>query len=147
MSRLNRFARLPLAEKILFFEAFFFVVLIRTALWLIPFKVFQNGFRKFLTAKAETAEPDWTQLIKIVRSVKTASRFVPSASCLTQALSALLIFHLKGQQAELKIGVAKDAESNFEAHAWLEKDGKILIGKIPEHGRFMVLNFNQGLVL
>lgn len=144
MSRLNRFARLPLAEKILFIEAFFFVVVIRTALWLIPFKVFQSGFRKFLAAKAETAEPDWIQLKNIVRSVKFASRFVPFASCLTQALSALVIVKLKGQQAELKIGVAKNAESNFEAHAWLEKDGQILIGKLPEHGRFMVLNFNQG---
>lgn len=144
MSRLIRFAKLPAAEKILFIEAFFFVAATRAGLWLVPFRIFQNNFRGFLSAKPEAVEPDWPQLERIVRAVKAASRFVPAASCLTQALAALFIVKLKGQEAELKIGVAKSAGADFEAHAWLERDGRILIGRVPGHGRFMVLNFSQG---
>lgn len=144
MSRLIRFVKLPTAEKILFTEAFFFVAATRIVLWVIPFRLFKNSFRKFFSTSPEIAEPDWSQLEKIVRAVKFASRFIPFASCLTQAVSALIIVKLNGQQAELKIGVTGGTNKEFEAHAWLERDGQILIGKVPRHGRFMVLNFNQG---
>ncbi len=147
MSRLLKFVKLPTAEKILFIETFLFVPAVRIALWLIPFAVLQRGFSKFLASEAETSEPDWSQIKKIVRAVRFVSRFIPFASCLTQAVAALLLVKLNGQEAELKLGVAKNNNADFEAHAWLEKNGQIIIGKVPRHGRFIVLNFYQGQIL
>lgn len=148
MSRLLKFVKLPAAEKTLFIEAFFFVAAVRIGLWTVPFGRLRQYFDGFLRHRAaETPEADWAEVKRIVRSVKTVSRFVPFASCLTQALAALLLIRLNGQEAELKIGVAKDAKSGFDAHAWLEKENRIIIGKIPEHGRYMILHFNQGQAL
>ena len=65
------------------------------------------------------------------------------ASCLTQALATRTLLNLKGQKSHLKIGVDKDKKENFEAHAWIEKEGKIIIGKLPRHQqRFVILNLN-----
>lgn len=140
MSRLQRFAKLPRAEKTLFIKAFFFVGATRAILWLVPFTILQKGLRGFLSPKAKTPETDWTQISKIVRSVRFAGKVVPAATCLTQALAALLLIHSSGQNSELKIGVAKDEKNHFKAHAWLETEGRIIIGKLPGHNDYIVLS-------
>ena len=50
-----------------------------------------------------------------------------------------------GQSADLKIGVSK-SQGSFEAHAWLEVDGRIVLGKERMHSRYAVLGSNQTLV-
>ena len=82
---------------------------------------------------------DWTRIKNAVRAVRAVSRFVPGASCLTQAVAALLLIKAGGQQTELKIGVTKD-NREFKAHAWLEIGGQIIIGKLPGHRQYIVLN-------
>lgn len=75
----------------------------------------------------------------IVGYVRKVSNYVPKASCLTQALAALLLLRKSGQNVEMKIGVAKDDRSRLIAHAWLEKDGQIILGEIPDQGRYVTL--------
>lgn len=77
-------------------------------------------------------------VMEIVRAVRFASEYVPRASCLTQALAARKLLSKYGQGAELKLGVTKN-EGNFEAHAWLEIDGRIVLGKQRVHSRYAVL--------
>ena len=74
-----------------------------------------------------------------VRSVRTVSRFVPQATCLTQALAASLLIRYDGQESELKIGVAKDDRSRLIAHAWLEMDGRIILGELPDQNKYVAL--------
>jgi len=63
----------------------------------------------------------------IIWSVIIVSSYVPRATCLTQAITAQILLSRHNQPSKLKIGVMKDEE--FEAHAWLEIDDKIVLGE------------------
>ena len=54
-------------------------------------------------------------------------------SCLIQVLSARKMLLDEGIPSTICIGVrsAGDIQSNFEIHAWLEVNGKILVGYLP----------------
>ena len=64
---------------------------------------------------------------EIALAVTRASRLVPFATCLTQALAGGFLIRRAGSNAVIHFGVAK-GEAGFKAHAWLESDGDILIG-------------------
>jgi hypothetical protein len=61
-------------------------------------------------------------------AITHASRLVPGASCLTQALSLQVLLGQRGLGSRLCIGVRKSQAKGFEAHAWVESGGRILIG-------------------
>jgi len=63
-------------------------------------------------------------------AVKRAARFVPRASCLTQALALQTVLARDGEACALVLGVdgAPDALKPFEAHAWVEWRGRVIIG-------------------
>lgn len=55
-------------------------------------------------------------------------RFLPERPCLTQALVLQYLLLRRGDRsAELHIGVTKH-DGNLQAHAWVERKGKVLIG-------------------
>lgn len=59
-------------------------------------------------------------------------------NCLARALAAELMLGRYGYSSQLKIGVAKTPSGEFEAHAWLESEGRVLIGRF-ELGRYREL--------
>lgn len=141
MRKLSSFFRLPLGQKKLICWSFVLIVAIRIGLWLLPFGLLSRLLNRFGTVeKKKTA--DWTTVQHIVRSVRISSRYVPGATCLTQALASRFLLRISGQASDLKIGVEKDENNRFGAHAWIEVDGRIVIGKLPRHHRFAVLNSN-----
>jgi hypothetical protein len=43
----------------------------------------------------------------------------------------------KGYSTDLRIGAGRDDDGRFTAHAWLEKDGRIVLGQIGnQHDRY-----------
>lgn len=78
----------------------------------------------------------------IVWSVEVASKFVPKATCLTQALAAKRLLSWNGYSSDLWIGVDSGVDSGvnsgadsgadscntFAAHAWIERGGKVILG-------------------
>jgi hypothetical protein len=58
---------------------------------------------------------------------EAVSRRIPGAHCLIQSYAAVCLFREYGYPAHMKLGVAK-AEGKFSAHAWVELDGRIVIG-------------------
>jgi hypothetical protein len=64
---------------------------------------------------------------------------VPHATCLTQALAAQTLLRFRGDWAKLCLGVARGDFGEFKAHAWLEADGKVIIGDSPELSRYQRL--------
>jgi Transglutaminase-like superfamily len=47
---------------------------------------------------------------------------------LNQALATQMLLARRGYPALLHIGVAKGKEGQFQAHAWVESEGKVVIG-------------------
>ena len=139
-----KFLKLPLAEKVLYAEAFPVVVLTGFIVRVVPFRFLRKSLVKRLSTNTSTRPADLTEIQKIVRSVDFFSRFHPFASCLTRSLSALLLIKFNGEHAILKIGVAKDEDKSFKAHAWLESNGRIIIGELPSKSQYTVLDSFSG---
>ena len=116
--------------------SFVWLSLYRIGLWVVPFSVTRKWTMEYRSPLANIGDDEL--VTEIVRAVRLASGYVPYASCLTQALAARKLLAYYGQGADLKIGVTK-SEGDFEAHAWLEIDGRIVLGKQRVHSRYAVL--------
>jgi len=101
--------------------------LVRVALWTLPFRwikrvVESSASSRPLAGKFTSRQVSW--------AVRLASRYVPRATCLTQAVTAQTLLNWSGLKSSLHIGVAR--EPKFAAHAWVEHEGRILIGGAEE---------------
>lgn len=128
MKKLRNFFTLSAADRRLLILSVCLVGLVRTGLWLLPFRVLWRLLARFepQSGAAPAAEP--MAVKRICWAVRLTSRYIPSASCLTQALAAKVLLRRRGHAAKLRIGVAKGVVANFEAHAWVEVDGRVVIG-------------------
>ena len=109
-------------------------------MWLVPFRTLQQTLGRFfpcpVTATGQSLSPEKVQLSKKGSwAVRAASRYVPSATCLAQALTLQSLLSREGIRSDLAIGVARGDESGIAAHAWLEIDGMVIIGG-EERDRF-----------
>jgi hypothetical protein len=147
MKKILRFLVLPYQNKKLLFQSMFLVFAIRICLWIFPFR-WLNKLVSFIDSKGfDNEQLDWVIINDVVRSIRACSRYVPCASCFTQALAARTLLRLKGQNTQLKIGVDKEGDDKLAAHAWIEADGRIIIGKYPRHQRYLVLVPPDSVVL
>jgi len=66
---------------------------------------------------------------RIVWAVETAGGAIPGMkNCLVQAVAAEAMLIRAGHPCELRIGAAKKGSRELIAHAWLESEGRVLIG-------------------
>ncbi len=65
---------------------------------------------------------------RIVWAVRAVSPRMPGTTCLCSALALQRMLSSRGFRSELHIGVAKHAQ-RFAAHAWLVREGQVLIGE------------------
>ncbi len=124
--RLRKLLLLPIYEKRLLLEALLFAALFRTALWLVPFRTIQRLLKRLSRLRSPSGAEILPAVVTL--AVMRASRIIPHASCLTQALTAKLLLAWNGHPAGLRIGVGRGDNSEFAAHAWLECDGRVVIG-------------------
>ncbi len=143
MTLVVKFFKIHPRERSIVVRSFVWVVLYRIGLWVLPFRVTKKWAVD--TASPASNDCDHQMVAEIVRAVRFASRYVPYASCLTQALAAKRLLGHHGQSSDLKLGVAKSS-GEFEAHAWLEIDGRIVLGKQRLHSRYSVLEPKQTLL-
>ena len=73
-------------------------------------------------------------------AVRAAARYVPRATCLTQALTLEALLADVGLTADVRIGVARASDGSFEAHAWVVGDHEVLIGGRRDLARFALLS-------
>lgn len=60
--------------------------------------------------------------------VKSAARYVPKASCLTQALSLRWLLARAGKKSIIYVGVAPDDSKQMKAHAWVIYRDTVILG-------------------
>jgi hypothetical protein len=127
MPKLRKLQNLSPMERRLLVRAFLLVAAVRLGLWLLPFST-----QRRILARLDQAHPRLPRVAvspdQIAWAVVVASRYVPRATCLTQALAAQVLLKGAGFLALLRIGVGKDPKGRFQAHAWVENNGKVLIG-------------------
>lgn len=80
--------------------------------------------------------PDGDREIRnIALAIARAGARIPGLAgptCLTRALAAILLLRRTGLPCRLFIGVRKNAEGSFGAHAWVASGEKIVVGDLPD---------------
>lgn len=140
MRKIRNFLVLPYQRKKLLIKSLLFVWLIRLGLWILPYKLLTKWLNSLGSSAITNEINDWKLIKEVSHTVGSCAKYVPFASCLTQALTTQTLLRLNGQSSNLKFGVDKDKNEKLIAHAWIEVDGKIIIGGSPELSRYTVLN-------
>jgi transglutaminase superfamily protein len=136
MSTVTRFARLSSSERALFLHTALLVLAIRVGLLVLPVR----AVRRRLVIRTDDKSAALNHSVeRIVWAVTAASRYVPGATCLTQALAAQRLLGRSGHHASIQIGVTKDDQLGFQAHAWVICGTQVVIGG-PDVNRYTVLH-------
>jgi len=94
-----------------------------------------NQFRKLfsrITENERTSIHSDQYIRDTAWAVRTAAHVLPfSLTCLPQALAFKYLLR-RDSNLPLNIGVQQSSAVGFEAHAWVERAGQIVIGEWPE---------------
>jgi len=84
--------------------------------------------------------PDEEQ--RILWAVEAVTRrLLPTRPCLTQALAAYVLLTRRGaQRPTLQIGVKRGENDDLDAHAWLEREGTVVIGGDTSPSTYSILS-------
>jgi Transglutaminase-like superfamily len=115
--------RLPAEDRRLLVSAACWLAACRVALWTVPFPRTRDLVESWGTPRRGVALAPG----RIAWAVRTAARPIPGATCLTQALAAAVMLRRGGAAPVVRFGVTRE-QGDFEAHAWLELDGRVLVG-------------------
>jgi hypothetical protein len=138
---LRTFVSLPRAERRLILRTLPLVAAIRVALWVAPLRRVGRMIRA--CERLPFSVPSDLPVSRLEWAVRAASRRVPMASCLTQALALQFLLARSGRSSEIHIGVKKDAQAGFQSHAWVECEGRMLLStpsEIAEYSHLLALD-------
>ena len=145
MIPLRKFIALPAKEKGLIIGVVPMVVGVRVALAVLPYRTVRAGLERFQASRgwsrrsALRPESLPARRRRILTAVEVVSRhLLGDKPCLTQALVAQCLLGRTGFDTTLCFGVAKDDEA-FRAHAWLEREGHVVIGGGASPSRYRSL--------
>jgi hypothetical protein len=110
----------------LLFQALVCVVAVRGALAVADFRRVSRAFDGSGRRRSRGYPVD-----RIAWAVVAAGRVVPRATCLVKAIAARALLRRSGWPAVVWVGVSNDARNGFRAHAWVESDGRVVLGANP----------------
>lgn len=117
--------RRRVGDRYLLIKTLILLGFVNLGLWLLPF----STLRRILDWIGKpNPRASRTPVHKIIRAVDVSTNFIPGAKCLARALTCQVLMNQRGDSPELRIGVAKDEEGKLKAHAWIEDQGKVVIG-------------------
>jgi hypothetical protein len=128
MSRLRNFLRRPLCDQAVFLRTVLLLWGIRLGLWILPYRPLRDVLSWAARIVARPSPPGADSADRILWAVPSAARFVPRATCLVQSLAGKFLLERLGRPCRLTIGVAKDDQGAFSAHAWLTCEGRVVLG-------------------
>lgn len=135
MRKIIKFIRLPFIEKKLLILSALLLVASKISLSLFSFKSLLN-YIDSLKQKPESKKTYNISEEKIVWAVEVAGKYVPYATCLVRAITAQALLKKYGFSSDLRIGILKNDKGKIDAHAWIERHGKIIIGNLDDLSRF-----------
>lgn len=132
LSRVARVVSLKPAERRLLLEAFVLLGAVSPLLKYGPGALTGRVLRR---ASAMTCGPSDPEIVSaIAAAVTKAAPHVPGATCLARALAAWLMVTRRHEMATVRLGVRLESDSGFAAHAWLECNGRPVLGGETAHG-------------
>jgi hypothetical protein len=93
----------------------------RLALWVLPWSIVSRKPAPITRGAALSLEESSA-------AIRVMSRYVPFTTCLTQALALRRLLARHGRVSVLNLGVRNPSGGRLQAHAWLEADGRVILG-------------------
>lgn len=155
MKQLHRLVKTGYKERKILLITSTLITTIRLGLWLLPFQrllALLDKFSQFNCARQVSSRQTSSGQVsvrKIVWSVNSVSNYIPGmkCKCLARALSTQVLMKRYGHAPKLQMGIAKTGEGKLEAHAWVEFQGIVIIGNLPDLSRFLPLPSLEGVKL
>lgn len=123
MRKCGRFISLPRQDRRLVVVALFYLAACRLGLWFLSVRTLRGQVRK-LARRSFVPQPRE----RVVWAVRAAAEYVPGATCLSQALALQSLLTRYGHPSSIHLGVAKETDGIFEAHAWVRCSDRIVLG-------------------
>lgn len=123
---LRRLASLRAVERRALAEALLGVASVRIRLGVQPLARVLEHVRRRSDRASAGPRPEIPVLVWAVRA--SGRRLLWKNPCLTEAIALWGLLRRHGYESRIRIGVARHGAGSFEAHAWVERDGEVLIG-------------------
>lgn len=131
MRKMQKFLSLSFTDQCFLLRVGLLMIGIRLGLSLLPFGRLRHWLALLGQWRTSSTNPTVTphEFKHLIWTVEAMGRLVlRDRACLTQALVGQLLLQRRGYPAHLCIGVAQDDQGVFHAHAWVESQGKVIIG-------------------
>jgi len=129
MSLVHKWVRLSSEERRFAFQAWMTALLVRAGLWFLPFAIFRRLAEKAAQETHATDSRFSIPLAHLCRLITAVSRRIPNATCLVTAFTAFILLRRQGYPANVRLGVTRDDRALLKAHAWVELNDQILVGR------------------
>ena len=132
-----RFARSR--DRTLIVEAAGALLLVRVGLWTLRYATVRRLIDRIGLDDNTASDECVTRIARMITSV--GRRLPCRITCLVEALAAQAMLRRRGRESVVRFGVRARVEraATIEAHAWLEHDGTVILGRIDELPRYAVL--------
>lgn len=115
-------------------QAFAYVAALRIALRVAPLHRTRRVWERLGQVPLPGAA---TALREAPRALDAASAWIPGAhNCFVRALALRALLAHRGIRTDLRIGFVRGDDGDLLGHAWLERDGRVLVGDVPDLSRF-----------
>jgi hypothetical protein len=139
MGKVLRFLQLKPRDRQLLVHTVVLLSFIRLGFLLFRFTQLQKILHHVSHYSANTTPT--CSILTLVWAVDAASAIMPGGvKCLARALTMDVLMRRQGYLPELRIGVIKDLEGQPQFHAWLEYQGQVVIGHLPNLIEFQTLS-------
>lgn len=133
MGLIGKISRLSFSDLRLLMGTVVALTAVKLGLSLLPFHNLRRLIRKVSKSGMPETGPDRRLVKKVTWALNVVSVRMPIfRNCLNRALAAQVLLGRRGQQVDLRIGVRHDSEGEFHAHAWVESEGRIVLGVVDE---------------
>lgn len=140
-SWLRKFLQLNWSDRQVLFSAFVLVILIKLGLKFLSFPQLLRILDRLSQPSRRRRSPAALTIDRITWLVTISANLVPGhTKCLVRALTAQVFLKRHQHPCELRIGVTRpDSNGNLEAHAWIESQGQIILGDLPDLAKYSPL--------
>jgi len=148
MRRWLKFARLPNADRNLLIGAALLLLAMRCGRALFGYvrlRRWLSGARRPHPDAAQESAGDTHKIARLIWALNSAGAvMLGNRPCLAVAMATHWLLYRRGVGTDLRIGVKQDGTGRLEAHAWVERNGSVLIGEsqgLDVYHRFPPVNF------
>lgn len=143
MKRLRKFLSLTSSDRCLLVNTLFLLEIIRLGLKLLPLQALRRFLARMAQPTAKLQQADQASVDKVIWTVTVASRYIRGVRCLAQALAAQVLLGRHGYSSCLHIGVARGKGGKLFAHAWVESQGRIVIGSSGDMSHYTLVPLQE----